>query len=92
MKLLDTFRSFFSGQTFEAFGEGQRFPLTKQMTTAIRRDIHHLEKSDLSAYTFERRHSEYPGAKSDVVVYDDQKTAIVSGRETSAGPAAFWKI
>ena len=90
MKLLDSARSLFSGQTQEAFGSGERFPLTKQMIQKIRRHMSGLEKTDLTAYTFERRHSDYPGAKSDIVIYNDSGQIVLNGREISGGPTSFW--
>ena len=46
-----------SGQTMEAFGEGERFPVTKQLIVTIKRHVNDLKDTDISGYTFERRRS-----------------------------------
>ena len=90
MNPISAIRSFFSGQTREQFGLGHKFPLTKQITKEIRRHIASLSTADLTGYTFERRHSDYPHAKSDIVVYDPSDKAILDGRELSGGEVSFW--
>ena len=82
-------RSFFSGQSQEQFGSGQRFPLTKEITKEVRRHVASLYNADLSQYTFERRHSDHPGAKSDLVIYDPSEKAVIFGREMD-GHLSFW--
>ena len=57
-----------SGQTTEAFGDGERFPVNKQMIITIKRHINDLKDTDITGYTFERRRSDYAGAKSDLVI------------------------
>ena len=79
-----------SGQTQEAFGDGERFPLNKQITASIKRHMTELKDADLSAYTFERRHSDYNGAKSDLVIYNDAKIPVLHGRELGSGPISVW--
>jgi len=89
MKLFDSMRSKLSGQTMEKFGDGQRFALTKPMVKSIKQHIIELRETDLAAYTYERRRSDYSQAKSDLVVYDGEGHAALNGRE-SDGPLNFW--
>jgi hypothetical protein len=91
MKFLGAVRSKFSGQTQEQFGEGERFPLTKSIRNAITEHMSDLRRTDLSRYTFERRHSEYPHAKSDLVIYDVNGLAVLNGRENDDGRMSFWR-
>ena len=72
------------------FGAGETRPLTKGIQTEVRRHIAVLASADLSAYTFERRRSDYPHARSDLVVYDGAKTAVLDGRELDSGEISFW--
>ena len=90
MGVFSSFRSKMSGQTREEFGEGQQFPLTKQMIVTIKRHISDLKDSDLTAYTFERRRSDYQGAKSDLVIYNENKQPVLHGREPDSGPVSVW--
>ena len=90
MKVLGSLRSFFSGQTQEAFGLGEKFPLTKGITKELRRHIVGRATADLTGYTFERRHSDFPHAKSDIVIYDASDKAVFDGRELSGGEVSFW--
>jgi hypothetical protein len=89
VKLFDAMRSKMSGQTMEKFGEGQRFPLTKQMVKSIYEHIGNLKGSDLSGYTYERKRSDYSQARSDLVIYDVDGKPVLHGRE-SDGPMNFW--
>jgi hypothetical protein len=79
-----------SKKTELAFGEGERFPLTKQMTVAVKRHMVALKDADLSAYTFERRRSDYKDARSDLVIYDATSAKVLSGREFNSGPTSIW--
>jgi hypothetical protein len=90
MSFIRSIRSKFSGQSFEAFGEGQRFPLSKELTTEVRRNIVQLSRKDLTGYTYERRRSEYPQAKSDIVIYDADGKLVLNGREMNGGDTSFW--
>ena len=91
MSIIDSIRSIFSGQTQEAFGYGQKYPLSKSLTKEIRRHIAVLSGADLSGFTFERRHSDYPGAKSDIVIYDASGNIKLNGREMNSGEVSFWE-
>jgi hypothetical protein len=91
MSIIGSIRSFFSGQTQEAFGYGERYPLSKPLTKEIRRHIAVLSGADLIGYTFERRHSDYPGAKSDIVIYDPSGKSTLDGREMNNGEVSFWE-
>jgi hypothetical protein len=90
MSLIGSVRSLFGGGQSEAFGEGQKSPLTKHLTLEIKRHIAELSRKDLVGYTFERRRSEYPQAKSDLVVYNQAGTPVLHGREMSGGEFSFW--
>jgi hypothetical protein len=90
MKLLTSVRSRFSGQTQEAFGQGERFPVSKTIVKEVRRHLARFEKVDMSAYTFERRRSDYADAKSDLVIYDENGAPVVRGREFDNGHLSFW--
>lgn len=91
MKLLDSIRTKMSGQTQEAFGEGERFPLTKDITRSIREHMNEMGRTDLSKYTYERKHSFYPDSKSDLVIYDQQQQLVFHGRETRDGRVSIWR-
>ena len=90
MGVFSALRSKMSGQTSEAFGEGERFPVNKQMIITIKRHITDLKDTDITAYTFERRRSDYKGAKSDLVIYDGEQRAVLHGREPESGPISIW--
>ena len=91
MNMIGTVRSFFSGQSQEAMGSGHRFALSKPITREVRRHIAVLSGADLTGYTFERRHSDYPGAKSDIVVYNPAGEGVLNGREMNNGEISFWE-
>ena len=90
MSFLRSMRSKLSGQSFEVFGEGVRVPLSKELTHEIRRHIVELSRKDLTGFTFERRRSVFPQAKSDIVIYDATGTAVLNGREMQGGDTSFW--
>lgn len=91
MKFLDSVRTKFSGQTKEEFGEGEQFPLTKGLIQGIRDHMSDLRRTDLSKFTYERRHSSYPDAKSDLVIYNPDREAVLHGRENRDGRVSFWR-
>ena len=74
----------------QAFGEGERSPVDKQMIITIKRHVVDLKDTDISGYTFERRKSSYKGAKSDLVIYNETKQPILHGREPESGPISVW--
>jgi hypothetical protein len=90
MGMFNSLRSKMSGQTMEAFGEGERFPVTKQLIVTIKRHVNDLKDTDISGYTFERRRSDYKGAKSDLVIYNENKMPVLHGREPESGPVSIW--
>ena len=92
MKFLDSLRSRMSGQTKEEFGFGQQFPLTKSMMQVVRRHMSEHRSTDLTKYTFERRHSDYKDTKSDLVIYDANGKPVLHGREGSDGNLSIWPI
>ena len=89
MKLLEAVRSKMNHQTQEAFGDGARFPVNKQMIVAIKRHMVGLKDEDFAGYTFERRRSDYRDAKSDLVVYNAEKLPVLHGREFG-NSTSFW--
>jgi hypothetical protein len=91
MRMLSAIRSKMSGQTTEEFGSGQRFPLTKDLKRAISLHMNDLDRKDLSRFTFERRSSYYPDAKSDIVIYDDEEQPVLHGRESNDGLVSIWR-
>jgi len=91
MKLFDAMRSKASGQTKEEFGSGERFPMTKSINRAVVDHMNELGRTDMSKYTFERRNSSYPDAKSDLVIYNNEGAAVFTGRETKDGRMSFWR-
>lgn len=86
-------RSLLSGQSREEFGFGQRHPVSKQIAEGIRFHLDGMAKTDFAEYTFERRRSNYPTAKSDIVVYDPSGISVIRGREFSEGghSLVFWR-
>jgi hypothetical protein len=50
-----------------------------------------LKRADLASYQFERRHSDYPDSKSDLVVYDDSGIVMFHGRENRDGRVSIWR-
>jgi hypothetical protein len=91
MKLLTSMRSKLSGQTQETFGSGQRFPLTKSLIHSINEHMNEFSARDLTTYQFERRHSSYPDAKSDIVIYNGADEVVYHGREANDGRVAIWR-
>jgi hypothetical protein len=91
MSLLTSLRAKFSGQTQEQFGDGQRFPLTRPLLRSICDHMPELHRADLASYQFERRHSDYPDSKSDIVVYDDSGVVMFHGRENRDGRVSIWR-
>jgi hypothetical protein len=85
-------RSAFGGHPEKEFGEGRRYPLSKTLIHDIRRHVAVLSRVDLGDYTFERRRSEYPQAKSDIIIYDAAGAAVLKGREMSGGESSFWPM
>jgi hypothetical protein len=90
MGMFSSLRSKMSGQTNEVFGEGERFPVNKQMIITIKRHVNDLKDTDITGYTFERRRSDYKGAKSDLVIYNENKMPVLHGREPESGPTSVW--
>jgi hypothetical protein len=90
VSIISQARSFFSGQSREEFGEGQRHPLSKTLEKSIRRNVASLRGADLSGYQFERRPSEQKDAKSDLVIYNENQKPVLFGRDMY-GDTSFWE-
>ena len=90
MNIFSQVRSMMNGQTREAFGLGERHPLTKAMKKSIKRHVLGLHRADLSGYAFERRPSSQHDAKSDIVVYDGAQKQVLFGRDMY-GATSFWE-
>jgi hypothetical protein len=90
VSIISQARSFFSGQSREDFGEGQRHPLSKSLEKSIRRNVAAYRRADLNGYQFERRPSEQKDAKSDLVIYDDKEKPVLFGRDMY-GDTSFWQ-
>jgi len=92
MKLLDAVMSRFGGHPEEHTPTvGARLPLTKNITNGVRQHMSELTNTDLSHYTFERRHTTYPGARFDLIIYDDMGDRVLTGRETDDGRVIVWR-
>jgi hypothetical protein len=91
MNVIKSMRSKLSGQSQESFGSGQRYPLTKDLIRSVREHMEEFNRVDMSPYRFERRHSFYPDAKSDIVIYDSQEKVAFHGREANDGRVAIWR-
>ncbi len=91
MNLLASMRLKMSGQTQEKFGLGERYPLTKDLIRSIREHMNEFHRTDLSKYKFERRHSDYPEAKADFVIYDSEEHVVFHAREAKDGRIAVWR-
>ena len=90
MSLLESVRTRFNGQTTEAFGEGQRHPVTKSMIKSIKMHITSLRDTDITSYSFERRRSDYKDAQSDLVIYDGEGHMAMHGRDFGH-VTSFWQ-
>jgi len=90
MNLMASVRSRINSQPEAVFGEGARSPLNKQITAAIKKHIASLRDADLTGYTYEHRHSDFAGARTDLVIYDASSTPVLAGREFNSGPTSIW--
>jgi hypothetical protein len=79
------------GQTSGEPGSAHRGRLTKHMIEAARDHFNGLRGVDMSRYDVERRHSNYPDSKSDLVIYNTEDQAVLRGREFHDGRMAFWR-
>ncbi len=75
---------------WDDFGSGRRRRLTAAMRSAVKTAFPHREWIDLAQYSYEERPSLFPGARSDVVVYDLQGRTVLRGRKPAEGRIAFW--
>jgi hypothetical protein len=90
MSFFSSLKGKLPGQAEDSMAEGQPAPLTKRMEAAIRGHLTWYKNTDLSAYTFERKRSEYAAARSDLVIYNENKQPVMHGRELSNGPVSVW--
>ncbi len=72
------------------FGEGRRRPLSSHLRSALRRSFPNRDWSEIARYSYEERRSRFPGARADVVVYDEAGRSILRGRKPLEGGIAFW--
>jgi hypothetical protein len=49
-----------------------------------------LTSTDLSAYTFEKRKTNHPQAKSDIDIFDGSGALVIVGREFGGNQIALW--
>jgi hypothetical protein len=53
--------------------------------------VHFPYLRDLSGYTSDHQHSDYPGATSDVKIFDASGALVLEGREFHSKMISFWK-
>jgi len=69
----------------------KRHLLSKQMVRGILMHFSRLDGAILKAYTFEKRHSDYPDTSADFDIFDERGNLAFQGREFRGGPAAYWR-
>ena len=69
----------------------KRHLLSDKMVRGILLHFSRLDGAILKAYTFEKRHSDYPNTTTDLDIFDERGAPAFQGREFSSGPAAYWR-
>jgi hypothetical protein len=92
MSMLGSVRSIFGGgKTQTVAGQSHRSPLSKGIAAEVRRHNAALSGADLTGYTIERRHTNYPNARADLTIYDPNDRPVLEGREMAGGAISFWE-
>jgi hypothetical protein len=67
----------------------ERHSLDERMHRYVLLYVNGLHNKDLSAYTYDRRDSTYPDARSELTVFDDTGKVTLYGREFNNGANRF---
>ena len=71
--------------------EGERQPLSKSLQKTAVSQFRRLGKVDITDYTYEHRGTNYPEAKSDLMVYDGAGKLVFRGREFGGHQVFLWE-
>jgi hypothetical protein len=90
MSFFSTLKAKIPGQAQDSAGEGQQSPLTKQMIASIRSHLTWYADTDLTAYTYDRKRTDYAAARADLTIYNENKLPVLHGREMNNGQISVW--
>jgi len=65
-------------------------PLGDKMIVTIMRHFPWWDATVLRDYTYESHHTDYPGAKADLEVFNQAGIQVLLGRKFHSGESAFW--
>lgn len=69
--------------------EEEHKTLSSKYTKGIQVHFPHIR--DLNGYTSDHQHSDYPGATSDLRIFDASGALVLEGREFRSNVISFWK-
>ena len=69
---------------------GKRENLSGDLLKSVQFHFRSYSKEDLASFRVERNKSDYPKAKSDLVIFDGHGTPIFKGREFGGGHTSLW--
>jgi len=70
--------------------DGKRESLSSNLAKSVRFHFHKYSETDLATFSVERQRTDYPKAKSDLVIFDSQGIAVIKGREFGGGQTSLW--
>jgi hypothetical protein len=69
----------------------ERQLLNPRLTKIAKSQFAKLNRLDISGYTYERRHSNYPEARSDYLIFDENGALAYHAREFRDKRIFFWQ-
>ena len=64
--------------------------VSEKMVLGIKWHFRHLDAEVIRTYTFTSRHTDHPGAKADLELFDQTGALTLMGREFHSGKPAYW--
>lgn len=69
---------------------GQKQALPTKIASQVKSEFPAFRQADLSDYTYDKRHSDFKDAKSDLTVYNGVGTVVLHGRDFGSR-TFFWQ-
>src|SRR5882724_2717820 len=69
----------------------ERKPMAEKMLKLLQLHFGSVDPASMKGYTFERHHSDYPGTKGDLEIFDTTGKLVFEGREFSSGMISYWR-
>lgn len=70
--------------------DAKREKLSSNLVKSVKFHFSGFSAAQIAGFKVERTKSDYPGAKSELLIFDEHGTAVIKGREFGGGQTSLW--